>query len=285
MSKPKIALVYFSATEVTKTYAGAIAEELIRLGSEARLLDVTPYAARRESLPVEGFDGLIFGFPVFSDFAPSVINEWLATLDGKGKSCATFFTYGGRTTGYAHFHTKSLLEEAGFRVRFSAEFLGRHTFNVAGWRALPDRPDARDFAVAREFAALALERFTGDASEAFTLQKPFAYDAVLEMLKREEKSAERGWCHPIRSDGGCSMCRRCEAECPNQAFDADTGLSDPLKCIECMHCVYICPDKALQINARMKGAYQSFLKKWCLTEEMMQAKESRIITTAKQAAC
>ena len=55
-----------------------------------------------------------------------------------------FFTYGGRTTGYAHFHTKLLLEQAGFQVQFSAEFLGRHTFNLAGWRVLPHRPDERE---------------------------------------------------------------------------------------------------------------------------------------------
>jgi ferredoxin/flavodoxin len=284
MSDLKIALVYFSATHVTKTYAEVIRDEWIAKGCDARLINVTAYASRQGPLPVDDFDGFIFGFPVFGDFAPSVINEWIPTLDGQGKKCATFFTYGARTTGYAHFHTKLLLEKAGFRVQFSGEFLGRHSFNVAGWRILPDRPDEGDFAVAREFAALAVERFSQDAVEDFNLQKPFAYNAVMELGKQREKSAERGWCHPVRSAEECSMCLRCEVECPTQAFDADAGLSDPLRCIECMHCVYICPDQVLQVDGRMKDAYSGFLEHWHLTEEMMRAKRSKIITESWQAA-
>lgn len=79
------------------------------------------------------------------------------------------------------------------------------------------------------------------------------------------------------------MCRNCETNCPARAFDADTGLSDPGTCIGCMHCVYICPDKALRVDD-MKGAYGAFLSNWHLTEEMMNAKQSRIITESRQAA-
>lgn len=232
----------------------------------------------------DDFDGFIFGFPVFSDFAPSVINAWLPTLDGRGKRCTMFFTYGARTTGYAHFHTKLLLEQAGFQVLFSAEFLGRHSFNVGGWRVLPDRPNEQDFAVAREYVALALERFSQDAPAVFRLQKPFGYNRAMASLENQQKRAERGWTHPIRIAEECSMCRDCETECPTQAFDADSGLSDPKRCIACMRCVTVCPDDVLKIDKRMKDAYDGFLRNWHLTEEMMDAKQSKIITAAWQAA-
>jgi ferredoxin len=280
----KIALVYFSATYVTRTYARLMREALVDQGCEAHLFNVTPYGSRRQPLPLDGFDGVIFGFPVFGDFAPSVINAWLPTLDGQGKRCAQFFTYGARTTGYAHFHTKLLLEQAGFRVLFSAEFLGRHSFNVAGWGILPDRPNAGDFAVAREYAALALERFAEDAPPVFRLQKPFGYHGAIATRENSPQTTERGWTHPTRVVEDCSMCRDCEAECPTRAFDADTGLSDPERCIECMHCVYICPNDAIQVDPRMKGVYADFLRDWHLTEEMMQTKQSKIITEPWQAA-
>jgi len=285
----KIALVYFSATNVTHTYAQIMREALHKHGCEAQLFDVTAHASRQEPLPVDDFDGFIFGFPVFSDFAPSVINTWLQTLDGKGKRCCQFFTFGARTTGYAHFHTKLLLEQAGFQVLFSAEFLGRHSFNVAGWQILPDRPDERDFAIARQYAALAIERFlrerfSQDTPAGFNLQKPFGYNRAIDSSKRKKQSAERGWTHPTRITEECSMCRDCEIECPAQAFDADAGLSDPQRCIECMHCVYICPDGVLKIDERIKDAYNGFLTNWHLTEDMMNAKKSKIITAAWQAA-
>ena len=161
MADCTIALIYFSATNVTHTYAQVIRESLLDQSCNVQLFNVTSFASRQKALLIDDFDGFIFGFPVFANFAPKIINEWLPTLDGQGKRCTMFFTYGARTTAYAHFHTKLLLEQAGFQVLFSAEFLGRHSFNVGGWRILPDRPDENDFIVARQYAALALKRFQG----------------------------------------------------------------------------------------------------------------------------
>jgi NAD-dependent dihydropyrimidine dehydrogenase PreA subunit len=284
MSDKAIALVYFSGTHVTKTCAQVIGDALTDLGCVVELFDVTPYASRQEALPVDDFDAFIFGFPVFGDFAPSVINTWLPTLQGNGMRCAQFFTYGARTSGYAHFHTMQLLEGAGFRVLLSAEFLGRHSFNVGGWQILPDRPDESDFNVAKGYAALALERFSAQEPPVFRLQKPFGYYQAIAARQEQPERTQRGWTNPVRVTDICSMCRDCETECPTQAFNADTGLSDPADCIECMHCLYICPDEVIEIDKRMKGAYNDFLASWHLTEQMMRAKKSKIISDSWQAA-
>ena len=284
MKTPKIALVYFSGTHVTKAYAQVIRDALADLGGSVRLFDMTSYASRQEPPPGDDFDAFIFGFPVYADFAPSVINEWLPTLAGNGKPCAQFFTYGARTSGYAHFHTMQLLEQADFQVMLSAEFLGRHSFNVGGWQILPDRPDQVDFAIATEFASLALERFSVEDPPTFRLQKPFGYNQAIATREKQPKRAERGWTNPVRVAEVCSMCRDCETECPTQAFNADIGLSDPADCIECMHCLYICPDEVIEIDKRMKSAYANFQASWNLTEEMMNAKKSKIITEYWQAA-
>jgi ferredoxin len=284
MAAHKIALVYFSATNVTHAYAQVIQEQLVDQGCIVQLINVTSRASRQKPLPIDGFDGFIFGFPVFIDFAPSVVNEWLPTLNGQGKNSTLFLTYGGRTTGYAHFHTKSLLEQSGFQVLFSGEFLGRHSFNVGGWQILPERPNEQDLDVTKEYAALALERFSQDAPALLRLQKPFGYDQIIASLKDKPKRTERALTNPVRITEECSMCRECESECPTQAFNADTGLSDPGACIDCMRCVYICQDKVLKVDERMKGFYQHFLSHWNLTEEMMNAKKSKIITESWQAA-
>ena len=284
MSTCSLAIIYFSATNVTRSYTEVMRERLINLGCDVQLFDVTAYASRQEPIPTDDFDYFIFGFPVFSDFAPSVINNWLPSLQGNQKRCAMFFTFGARTTGYAHFHTKLLLEKAGFQVVLSAEFLGRHSFNVGGWRILPDRPDQEDFAVARTYAECALERFYQEDLADFKLQKPFAYNQAIKSLMKEPDNNEEDWLHPVRVTDTCSMCYDCETECPTQAFDADSGDSDPDKCIECMRCVFICPDQVIKVDPRMEEAYSGFLSYWHLTEEMMHAKKSRIITEFWQAA-
>jgi hypothetical protein len=48
--------------------------------------------------------------------------------------------------------------------------------------------------------------------------------------------------------------------------------------------VYICPDKVLKVDERMKGAFDAFLENWHLTEEILNGKRSRIITEPWQAA-
>ncbi len=281
----KVALIYFSATEVTQTIALAIRSRLIEHAAGTELFNITALGARQKPLPLVDFDGFIFGFPVFSDFAPEVVHEWLPTLDGRGKPCALFLTYGARTTGYAHFHTAELLERAGFELLFTAEFLGRHSFNVGGWKILPERPDQTDFQVAREYADLALGRFSQAHPRPLHLQKPFQYrQAVAELLAQRPEQPERSWTNPVRSDKACSMCMRCVTDCPTGAFDAEAGLSNPAKCIECMHCVLICPEKVLTVDARLRDYYPHFLAEWNLTEEMMRAKQSRIITDFRQTA-
>lgn len=283
MAALKLGIAYFSATGVTDSYAHIIQEATFAYGCTVQLFNVTTHSARQYPLPISDFDAFIFGFPVFADFAPRVINEWISTLDGKGKRCSLYFTYGGRTTGYAHFHTKLLLENAGFQVISSAEFLGRHSFNVCGWNILPNRPHEEDFSVARKYAAVIHKRLLQETPVIFTLQKPFGYNQIVDLLKNEPKASKRSWCNPVRTVEKCRMCRTCENQCPASAFNAETGLSDPEKCISCLHCVYICPDNVIKTDEQMKYYCNDFLANWHVTEEMMNKKRSKIITEPEHA--
>jgi ferredoxin/flavodoxin len=279
----KIAILYFSGTHVTEEYAEVIRAELIRLGCDARPVNVTASAARQKPFPADGFDAFIFGAPVYADFPPSVMSEWIPTLRGEGKPCAVYVTYGGRTSGHAPYHLYTLLAQAGFRVRLSAEFLGRHTFNLAGWKLLPDRPNEADFSVARDFAAQALARFDSKNTDGFSLQKTFGYDLAWKDHSEQPPTLERRWTQPVRTKE-CSLCGVCEAECPAQAMDMRKGESDPAKCIECLHCMYVCPEQALKADDRLGGFYPAFLEEWGLTEEILAHKQSRVITAGWQAA-
>ena len=284
MSKTKLTIVYFSGTNVTRTYAKKLQETVLEIGWDVKLIDVTPHRSRQKQILLNDDQQIIFGFPVYADFAPRVINQWIETLDGEGKRCAMFFTYGGRTSGYAHFHTKLLLENVGFEVLFSAEFLGRHSFNQGGWSILEDRPNVADFKVAQEFALLAVDRFSMENPPDFQLQKPFGYYYAIKAKEQRMKQTKRGKAQPYRVTEDCSMCRICEEECPTQAFNADTGFSDIETCIECMRCVYLCPDGVIQCNLTMKDDFQQFLDYFHLNQTMLEAKQSKIITESWQVA-
>ena len=59
-------------------------------------------------------------------------------------------------------HTRQILEEQNFIVVSSAEFLGAHTYNLGGHKAMEGHPDAIDLKMAKEFAQAAYKRFTGE---------------------------------------------------------------------------------------------------------------------------
>ena len=272
----RIAIIYFSATNVTRSYAKVIRRYLNENLADAHLFDITPHTARQSHLPISHYDAFIFGFPVFADFSPLVIHDWLPTINGLGKKCTQFFTYGARSSGHAHYHTAKMLSESNFKVMLSAEFLGRHTFNVAGWQVIPNRPNAADFELGKQFADLSLSIFKKDNAPEYIPPQLDGYADSLTRVQSRLPKAERAYTNPIRVKENCRMCRLCETQCPSLAFNADTGLSDPATCIECMHCVCICPDEAIKPDARMKDAYPGFLQRYHLTDEIMNAKQGII---------
>ncbi|MDC7222357.1 MAG: 4Fe-4S binding protein [Spirochaetales bacterium] len=274
----KIAVLYFSGTDVTALVARSVYNRLNRKGCTVDLIDITPQQTR-DRWDDSGYDALILGCPVYSDFAPAPVNDWLKTLEGRNRKCVIFCTYGGRSSGYFHYHTWQILQERGFSLLMSAEFLGRHTFNVAGWAALPERPDGDDLFIAGELADKALELFSQKEGEALFLQKPLGYKEKLAALEGMKPSAQPAPNQPFRT-GDCSLCGRCEEECPTGAFDKVKGTADPETCLKCQRCLFHCPDEVLVLHESMYRSYDKFLNDWNLTEEIMEKKRSKLILHA-----
>lgn len=186
----------------------------------------------------------MFGFPVFGGRPPTVAEEWMSTLNGKGQKCSMFFTYGARDLEWAHQVTYHILSQANFQVVLSAEFIEKHSFSVAdGWSLAEDRPNQSDLEVATQFALNSISGFQKDTKFTIDLSE-FTYKP------REIKEIVGDWAkvYPSRVENDCSMCNLCENECPVNAFDAKLGNTNRKLCITCMHCVTICPDHVIQIG-------------------------------------
>ncbi|MFW9995348.1 MAG: EFR1 family ferrodoxin [Candidatus Odinarchaeota archaeon] len=268
----KIALIYFSATGVTEEYAKLMAHKLEKRGNKTRIVNILIPENRSKIIFIE-FDAFIFGFPVFDARLPTVAEDWLQTINVRQKRCSMFFTYGARALELAHQVGYHLLREAGFEVVLSAEFLGRHSFNVAeGWSLAEDRPNAEDRQTAKEFAEKSFERFMSSKVDWNYELEDFTY-------QKQEHGVVTGLFsifYPLREEKECSMCKQCEEECPAKAFDATTGVTDKELCILCMHCVYICPDGVIEVGDATE-LYQKFKKHHKLTDEVVMNKKSKII--------
>ena len=162
----KILLCCFSATGNTAAIAETIGRRLSELGAEVDSVDITLPSSRKQPIDLTPFQAAVFGAPIHSSRAPRVMRNWLETLDGQGKKCASFFTYGGFRVHPTHHTTREILHHRNFNLVASAEFLGCHTYNLGGWQAMEGRPDASDLAMAEQFADKIFDRFNGKDSAA-----------------------------------------------------------------------------------------------------------------------
>ncbi len=270
----KILILYFSATGNTRTLAQVIGASLRELGAEVALSDITPQAARQARIDLEAFEAVVFGAPIHSWRAPRVVRDWMGSLDGHGMKCSMFFSYGGFGVHPTHYSTRQILQRQGFSIVSSAEFLGAHTFNLGGWKAMEGRPDETDFEVAREYARVTYRRFTGeDRGVLGKLEKTHYSDRELDSIESFRFNVLTQL--PTRGAQSCSMCLVCEEVCPTGALKAEAGTADGDRCIACLACVAHCPDKALKIND-MSNSWSFKLEMEKTSPEELRRQRSRL---------
>ena len=270
----RVLILYFSATGNTARIATVIKEKFIELGTDVEVKDITPYSGRQENINLELYQAVIFGAPVHSCRAPRVVREWLRTLNGQGKKCSMFFTYGGFGVHPTHYTTKQILEKQNFIVVSSADFLGAHTFNLGGWRAMEGRPNQCDLDVAKEYAIKTYKRFAGEDLKILgELEKTEHTEEQLDSMEGLRFKVLTQL--PTRGGDECSMCMICEELCPTEAIKADVGEAEKGKCIACLACMTNCHDNALKVND-MSKSWSSKLEMDNVTEESIKSQKSKI---------
>ena len=269
-----VLIVYFSATGNTAKMATVIEERFAEMGAEVTMSNVTSYKHRQEKIDLASYEAVVFGAPIHSRRAPRVVREWLRTPNGQGKKCSMFFTYGGFGVHPTHYSTRQILEEQHFRVVSSAEFLGAHTFNLGGWKAMEGRPDERDFDVAKEYVERTYTRFINEDENLLgELEKT---EHPEELLDAAESSRFKVLTLlPTRGGQECGMCLMCEEVCPTGAIKAESGEADKGRCIACLACVTNCPEHILAIND-MSKSWSFKLEKEHATEESIREQRSII---------
>ncbi|MFX1501955.1 MAG: EFR1 family ferrodoxin [Promethearchaeota archaeon] len=243
----KIGVFYFSATNNTAIMAKFISKQLKILQKNLFVdeIDITNYSKRHNKMDISQYDAIFFGFPVYAWRAPAVAREWLQTLDGNGKKCSVFFTYGGVKTGAAHYDITQLLEVQNFEVVSTAEYVCKHTYNCGGWGVMENRPNQSDFEIAEEYVRSTYNKFESNQNEKLQIDNPRISDRI---LKRLETSVKKIIKPPSRKGEDCSLCKKCEENCPTNAMDSNLGEANQYLCIRCYRCFINCPEKVLKIE-------------------------------------
>ncbi len=267
-----IAIIYFSATGNTQRIKNVIKKELINLGNDIQEFNLANRSVRENFSSFELFDAVVFGFPVYYWRAPRLIREWFKNKNGMNRRCSLFFTYGGAHIGIAHHNMKQILTSCGFNLVVSAEFLAKHTFNVAGFQFMEDRPNHEDFKIARKFASISYHKFLEKVINPVIIDLPIKSEEEVDKI---EISFRRVTPIPYINTKLCTECGVCQKVCPTNAMDLKKGKAKRKICIRCLRCLYNCPENAIEMP-NLSSHYQLMKNSLRLTENILKNKKSRI---------
>ncbi|MCD8148727.1 MAG: EFR1 family ferrodoxin [Clostridiales bacterium] len=218
-------LYYFSPTGGTKKTGMIFCEGFAEQTREINLAESKGKAIAPAS------DVVVIAAPVFGGRIPSVVPEWLHSIDGNGKSAVTLVVYGNRAYEDALLELNQVVSGQGFRVIASAALVAQHSM-------VPEvgvgRPDDQDREEILEFAGKVSEKISKGLTAATEVPGNDPYKDGMNM--------------PVTpmTLPSCTICGKCEAVCPTRAISRDGKkiVTDVEKCILCMACTAVCPQQA-----------------------------------------
>lgn len=194
-------------------------------------------------------DVVLIAMPSFGGLAPRLALERLSDMKGGSALCVLAAVYGNRAYEDTLVQMEDTAEKCGFRVIAAVSAVAEHSI-IHKYAA--NRPDAADCDCLGGFGEKINEKIK---SGLFT--KPVLPG------NRPYKKASEGGLVP-KAGSGCTGCGLCAEKCPAGAIDLKAlKIADKNKCISCMRCISVCPEKARRLNGIVVSAAALAIKKAC----------------------
>ncbi len=241
----KVLEIYFSPTGGTKKVTDELSQAL---SDDIERVDITVNAFGGE-IKITDEDLCVIGVPSFGGRVPAVAVERISQISGNGAKAVLVCAYGNRAFEDTLVELEDAATKAGFEIIAAIAAVAEHSIDrtyAAG------RPDAADRTTLRSFAAKISDKLQS------------GNDSV-PMIPGNRPYKKRGGGGIVpKPDKSCTKCGICAENCPVGAIEKeDPSKTDKNKCISCMRCISVCPQKARKANPVMLAAVNVMLKKVC----------------------
>lgn len=239
--------IVFSPTGGTKKVSDFFTESF---SSESTYIDLL---SQRTDFSVYSFqpqDICIISVPSYGGRVPDIAALRLGQMKGNGAKAILIAVYGNRDYDDTLVELQDVLEKAGFLCTAGVAAVAEHSIMRQFAAGRPDEGDAEELA---DFAArvrLKLESGIMPVKLELPGNRPYREYGGVPMKPQAGKA--------------CIQCGICAGECPVGAISAERpSETDNGKCISCMRCIAVCPQRARSVSKALLTAGSLRLKKAC----------------------
>lgn len=241
----RYAQIIFSPTGGTQKAADIMTKEwqdVERIDLSVISDDYTKYSFAPE-------DVVLIAMPSFAGLAPQVALDRLSKIKGNSAKCVVAAVYGNRAYEDTLVQMADMAESCGFQVIAGVGAIAEHSIMRQFAAGRPDGSDSRELS---EFMAKIMEKIKAEnvSKPALPGNRPYKKAGNLGMVPK--------------AGAECTECGLCAKQCPMGAIDLKSPKNvDKTKCISCMRCVTVCPQKTRKLNGAMVAAASLAMKKAC----------------------
>lgn len=241
----KYAQIIFSPTGGTQKAADALTKNW----PEAGQIDLSVAADDYTKYSFGPEDVVLIAMPSFGGLAPQTALDRLSKIKGNSARCLLAAVYGNRAWEDTLVQMEDAAKKSGFQVIAAVAAVAEHSIMRQFAAGRPDEEDCRELSGYAEAIMKKIE--AGDRSKpAIPGNRPYKKGGNLGMIPQ--------------AGSACTKCGTCAKQCPTGAIDVHSLKgADKTKCISCMRCVSVCPQKARKLNGAVLAAASLAMKKAC----------------------
>lgn len=243
----KLYEITFSPTGGTKKVADIIAD---RFRSESTFIDLTDNFADFSSYVFDKEDICIVAVPSYGGRIPAIAGGRIKQMKGNHAKTVAVTVYGNRAYDDTMLELDDALAEAGFCPVAAIAAVAEHSIMRQFAAGRPDEEDRRELVDFTDKIKRGIRNGSLTEMPSVPGNRPYrSFDGV-----------------PMkpRSGRSCTKCGVCAEKCPVGAIPMDMPMSTDLnKCITCMRCIAVCPQKNRSVSKVLAAAGAQKLKKAC----------------------